>query len=78
MQKETSGVLAAVGLIQNVLGTKGELSLAQLQAATRCKPVAFERAIGWLAREDELVITRQKRTFRLALRKQQARAAGAA
>jgi (p)ppGpp synthase/HD superfamily hydrolase len=77
MQKETGGVLAAVGLIQNALGTKGELSLAQLQAATCCKPVAFERAIGWLAREDEIVITRQKQTFRLALKKKQAKAVGA-
>jgi hypothetical protein len=75
VQKENGGVLAAVGLIQNILGTKGELSLAQLQAATRCKPVAFERAIGYLAREEAIVVTRQKRTFRLTLKKKPARVA---
>jgi hypothetical protein len=66
-----------VGLIWNALNEKGELSLAQLKKAVGCKTPVFDRAIGWLAREDKIVIIREGSTFRVSLKGTEAKAAGA-
>jgi hypothetical protein len=40
------------------------------------KTPIFDWAVGWLAREDKVVITREKRSFRVSLNGAQAKAAG--
>lgn len=72
MQEEI-GVTA--GAIWQTLSNKSELSLAQLKKAVKGKPPVLDWAIGWLAREDKIVITQEKRTFRIRLRETQAKAA---
>lgn len=68
MQEEI-GITA--GTIWHVLGTKGELSLAQLNKEVKSNAPVFGWAIGWLAREDKVVITRKKRSFRVRLKEPQ-------
>lgn len=74
MQREI-GTIA--GLIWNALNTKGELSLAQLKTAVGCKTPIFDWAVGWLTREDKIVIIREGRTFRVSLKGTEAKTAGA-
>ncbi len=65
------------GVIWQALNSKGELSLAQLKRKVKGKTPLFGWAIGWLAREDKIVITPEKRSFRIRLRDAQASAVGA-
>jgi HSP20 family protein len=65
------------GLIWDALNAKGELSLAQLEKAAGRETPVFEWAIGWLAREDKIVIIREGRTFRVGLKGTEAKAARA-
>ena len=65
------------GAIWQALNTKGELSLAQLKKEAKGKTPVFDWAIGWLAREDKIEISLEKRSFRVRLKEAQARAAGA-
>ena len=65
------------GAVWQALNTKGELSLAQLKKAVKDEPPLFDWAIGWLAREDKIVITQERHSFRIRLREQQAHAAAA-
>jgi len=64
----------AAGAIWDVLNTKGELSLGELKKEVKGKEPTFDWAIGWLAREDQIVITPEKRSFRIRLREQHAKA----
>lgn len=63
--KEEIGTLA--GAIWKVLDSNGELSLSQLKTRTKAKPPLFDWAIGWLAREDKIALTQQKRSIRVRL-----------
>jgi hypothetical protein len=72
MQEEI-GVTA--GAIWRALSTRGEQSLSELKIVVKGKEPTFDWAIGWLAREDKIVITREKRSFRIRLKEAQARAA---
>ncbi len=72
--KEEVGTTA--GAIWNALNTKGELSLAQLKKEVNGKGPVFDWAIGWLAREDKIVIRPEKRSFRVRLKESHAKAAG--
>ena len=65
------------GAIWDALNTKGELSLSELKKAVKGKEPTFDWAIGWLAREDQIVITPEKRSFRIRLRQEQAKATSA-
>ncbi len=65
------------GVIWNALNSKDELSLVQLKKEVKATSPLFDWAIGWLAREDKIVITPGKRTFRVRLKKEQAKAASA-
>jgi hypothetical protein len=65
------------GLIWNALDAKGKLSLAKLKSAAGCKTPVFDWAVGWLAREDKIVITREGRTFRVSLKGSASKTAGA-
>ena len=64
------------GAISQALSTQGELSLTQLKNQVKAKAPVFDWAIGWLAREDQIVITPEKGTFRIRLREQHAKATG--
>jgi hypothetical protein len=72
MQEEIG---SAAGMIWHKLDAKGELSLAQLKKEVNGKAPIFDWAIGWLAREDKVVITQVKRTFCIRLTEARARAA---
>ena len=65
------------GAIWDALNTRGELSLSELKKAVKGKEPTFDWAIGWLAREDQIVITPEKRSFRIRLTQAQASAASA-
>jgi len=56
------------GAIWQALEGKGALSLAQLKKEVKGKSPLFDWAIGWLAREAKIVITPEKRSFRVELR----------
>jgi hypothetical protein len=74
MQEEIG---TAACCVWQALNTKGELSLAQLKKEVKAKAPLFDSAIGWLAREDRIAITRKKRSFRIRLREAQATATSA-
>ena len=65
------------GTIWQALNVKGELSLPSLKQEVEAKSPVFEWAIGWLAREDKVIITRHQKSYRVRLSDAQARSAGA-
>lgn len=65
----------AAGSIWHALNSKGELSLVRLKRTVKGKTPLFDWSIGWLAREDKIVITPEKRSFQLHLKETQAKAA---
>jgi hypothetical protein len=66
------------GAIWNALNTKSALSLAQLKRVVDKKTPLFDWAVGWLAREDRILITPEKRSFRIQLKDTQTKAASTA
>jgi hypothetical protein len=58
----------AAGSIWHALNGEGELSLTLLKKTVKGKTPIFDWAIGWLAREDRIVITPAKRSFKVRLR----------
>lgn len=64
MQEEIG---TTAGAIWQVLHTSGELTLSQLKRRSKAKPPLFDWAIGWLARENKIALTQQKRTVRVRL-----------
>ena len=72
--REEIGITA--GAIWRALDTQGELSLAQLKKEVNGRTPVFDWAVGWLAREEKIVITPEKRSFRLCLKEAPAIAAG--
>ena len=73
MQEEI-GITA--GAIWQALNTLGDLSLVRLKKEVKRKTPVFDWAIGWLAREDKIVITREKRSFRVRLKETWVKAVG--
>jgi hypothetical protein len=65
------------GTIWHALNTRGELSLSELKKAVKGKEPTFDWAIGWLAREDQIEIRSEKRSFRIRLKQAQASAVNA-
>ncbi len=65
------------GAIWDALKTRGELSLSELKRAVKGNEPTFDWAIGWLARESQIAITPEKRSFRIRLKQQQAKATSA-
>ena len=61
-------VVEMAGAIWQALNGKGHLPLPQLQRVVKGKAPVFDWAIGWLAREDKIVITPDKRSFRIRLK----------
>lgn len=64
MQEEIG---TTAGAIWKILHTKGELSLSQLKKQTKADARVFDWAIGWLARENKIAFTQQKRSIRVRL-----------
>jgi CheY-like chemotaxis protein len=56
------------GAIWQALSTGGERSLAQLKKEVNAKGPLFDWAIGWLAREDKIIITTKKSSFTIRLK----------
>jgi hypothetical protein len=73
MQEEIG---SAAGVIWRALNDKGDLSLATLRREVNGKTPVFDWAVGWLAREDKIVITQEKRSFRIHSKEVQAKPAG--
>jgi len=67
----------AAGIIWKALDAQGELSLPQLKNSLKMKAPLFDWAVGWLAREGEIIITKDKRTFRVCLKTRAASATDA-
>jgi hypothetical protein len=65
MQQEIG---ATAGMIWQMLDRHGALTLPQLKKKVGARPPLFEMGIGWLAREDKIVITPAKRTFLIYLK----------
>lgn len=64
MQEEIG---TTAGAIWNILHAKGELTLSQLKKQAKAKEPVFDWAIGWLARENKIAFTQQKRSIRVRL-----------
>jgi Winged helix-turn-helix domain (DUF2582) len=64
------------GTIWQALNNNGELSLPILKQQVAAKSPVFDWALGWLAREDKVVISRQQKSYRVRLNDGQARSAG--
>jgi Winged helix-turn-helix domain (DUF2582) len=73
MQKEIG---STAGSIWDALNDSGELSLAKLKKEVNGKTPMFDWAVGWLAREDKIVITSEKRSFRIKLKDTHTKTAG--
>jgi hypothetical protein len=66
----------AAGAIWQALNAKGELSLPSLKLQVEAKSPVFDWAVGWLAREDKIVIRRHQKSYRVRLNEAQAHMAG--
>jgi hypothetical protein len=74
MQEEIG---TAAGAIWRALNANGELSLLGLKQQVEAKPPVFDWALGWLAREGKIALTRHRRSYRVRLTEAQARTARA-
>ena len=75
MQEE---IASTAGIIWHALNERGELSLPKLKKEVNGKTPVFDWAVGWLAREDKIVITSEKRSFRIQLKDAHTKTAGTA
>lgn len=62
------------GAIWHTLDTEGEMTLAKLKKEVKAEAPYFDWALGWLAREDKIVLTRGKKSFLVRLKGWQTRA----
>jgi hypothetical protein len=58
----------AAGAIWLALSGNGRTTMPELKKKTDCKTPVFDWAIGWLARENKIAITREKRSFIVTLK----------
>ena len=59
---------ATAGAIWQALSGNGESTLPELKKKIARKTPVFDWAIGWLARENKIAITRAKRSFVVQLK----------
>lgn len=69
---------ATAGVIWEALNSRGELTVRKLKEAVAAPAPFFDWAVGWLAREDKIVITRKQRTYSIRLKESPANSANAA
>jgi Winged helix-turn-helix domain (DUF2582) len=63
---EEIGMMA--GAIWQALETNGEITLAKLKKDLNAASPLFDWAIGWLAREDKIMLITEKRSTRVCLK----------
>ena len=63
---EEIGTMA--GAIWHTLEANGEMTLAKLKKELKAGSPLFDWAIGWLAREDKIMLTAEKRSTRVCLK----------
>jgi hypothetical protein len=63
---EEIGTMA--GVIWHTLEANGEMTLATLKKELKAGSPLFDWAIGWLAREDKIMLTTKKRITRICLK----------
>jgi hypothetical protein len=63
---EEIGTMA--GTIWHALEANGEMTLAKLKAELKAGSPLFDWAIGWLAREDKIMLTTEGRSTRICLK----------
>jgi hypothetical protein len=63
---EEIGTMA--GAIWKTLEANGEMTLTKLKKELKAGSPLFDWAIGWLAREDKIILTTEKRTTRVSLK----------
>lgn len=63
---EEIGTMA--GAIWQALETNGEMTLSKLKKQLNAASPLFDWAIGWLAREDKIMLTTEKRSMRVCLK----------
>ena len=63
---EEIGTMA--GAIWHALEANGEMTLAKLKKELKATSPIFDWAIGWLAREDKIMLTVDKRSARVCLK----------
>ena len=56
------------GKVWNLLNDRGPQTLAQLKKCLTGAGELVGFALGWLAREDKVTITQEKKSFKLALK----------
>jgi hypothetical protein len=59
---------AVAGAIWQTLEANGEMSLAKLKKELKAATPLFDWAVGWLAREDKIMLTTEKRITRVCLK----------
>jgi hypothetical protein len=69
---------AVAGAIWHALDVNGEMTLPKLKKEMNAEGPLFDWAIGWLAREDKIELTRDKRSIRVCLKGREAQRANAA
>jgi hypothetical protein len=73
---EEIGTMA--GAIWHTLEANGEMTLAKLKKELKAGSPLFDWAIGWLAREDKIILTAEKRSTRVCLKGRHAQSMHAA
>ena len=73
---EEIGTMA--GTIWHALEANGEMTLAKLKLELKAGSPLFDWAIGWLAREDKIVLTTENRSTRVGLKGRHAKSMHAA
>jgi winged helix-turn-helix protein DUF2582 len=73
---EEIGTMA--GAIWHTLEANGEMTLTKLKKDLKARSPLFDWAIGWLAREDKIVLTAEKRSTRVCLKGRHAKSMHAA
>jgi hypothetical protein len=63
---EEIGTMA--GVIWHALEIEGQMTLPKLKKELKATSPLFDWAIGWLAREDKIMLTTEKRTTRVCLK----------
>lgn len=63
-----SKVGEAAGKVWQVLSAEGPLTVAQLKTKLNGAGEELSFALGWLAREDKIEITPEKKSFRIQLK----------
>jgi hypothetical protein len=65
----THSIGKTAGMVWKFLDEKGEVTLNQMKKGIKADPNLILQAIGWLAREDKLIIEKKDRFLTYSLKK---------